>query len=292
MSKEKTILYYVKKELCSMIQETEQKIKVWQDKKEEVLKKHPDHRLSELRQLKQYLYVYQLYLNKLNEGLTYKEINSCYYEIKQKFIEQFPEVKTVGCIDLLIPQPVVSLYRKNWAVIDGHINFGESLSYKLQTYYEAKDLGYNGIEVLDEILYPIASYTLDEFLLQDFNSLQDLTFNVALLDENNKPIRSSFASEEYNISREEYVKKREQERFEWKIKATEMELPVEGVVCLNNGLVFKHASNAANYAGLKSASGIRKCCKNMQTYAGKHPTTGEKLQWTTYKNYFENSSNN
>lgn len=281
---EKTILYYVKKDLCKMIIETEQKIQVWENKKEEVLKKHPDHKLSELRQLTQYLYVYNLYLDKLNSGLTRKEIS--YYEIREKFIERFPEVKDLGyCIDMMIPMPVTELYRKYWAVSDGHINFGEPLSYKLQVYYEAKDLGYNGIEVLDEILYPIASYTLDEFLLQDFNSLQDLTFNVALLDENNKPIRSSFASEKYNIPREEYVKKHEQEKFQYKIECEELELPVHGVVCLNNGLVFKHASNAANYAGLKSASGIRKCCKNMQNYAGKHPITGEKLQWMCYEEY-------
>lgn len=283
---EQTILYYVKKDLCKMIIETEQKIKMWENKKEEVLKKHPDHKLSELRQLTQWLYVYNLYLDKLNSGLTYKEINNCYYEIKNKFIEQFPQVKTLGyAIDMLIPQPVVSLYRKNWAVIDGHINFGEPLSYKLQKYYEAKDLGFNGIEVLDEILYPIASYTLDEFLLQDFNNLQDLTFNAVLLDENNKPIRSSFASEKYNMSREEYVKKHEQEKFQYKIKYEELELPVHGVVCLNNGLVFKHHSNAANYAGLKSGNSILKCCRGEQKTAGKHPETGERLTWIFYKKY-------
>lgn len=286
MSKEKTILYYVKKELCSVIQETEQKIKVWEDKKEEVLKKHPDHRLSELRQLKQYLYVYQLYLNKLNEGLTYKEINSCYYEIKQKFIEQFPEVKTVGCIDLLIPQPVVSLYRKNWAVIDGHINFGEPLSYKLREYYEAKDLGFNGIKATHydystRVRTNIGIYSLDDFLLQDFSnySANGLTFNSVMLDENGKHT-TYFDEEDFKKFRKEKEKERAPQ-------ITEIDLNCYGVVCLNNGLVFKHHSNAANYAGLKNGSSILNCCKGKQITAGKHPETGKKLKWMFYKEYLK-----
>ena len=40
-----------------MIIETEQKIQEWENKKGEVLKKHPDHRFSELRRLKQNLFI-------------------------------------------------------------------------------------------------------------------------------------------------------------------------------------------------------------------------------------------
>ena len=263
---------------------TEQKIKVWENKKEEVLKKHPDHKLSELRQLTQYLYVYNLYLDKLNSGLTYKEINNCYYEIKNKFIEQFPQVKTLGSIDMLIPQPVVGLYRKYWAVMDGHINFGDTFNYKLQEYYEAKEFGYDGIEVTfydykTRIRTNVGIYKLDEFLEQDFSNYKQngITFHPIMFDENGKKI-SYFDEKEF----EEFCDKKERERVP---QITEIELDCYGVVCLENGLVFKHHSNAANYAGLKSGNSILKCCRGEQKTAGKHPETGERLTWTFYKNY-------
>ena len=36
---------------------------------------------------------------------------------------------------------------------------------------------------------------------------------------------------------------------------------------------------AAKFAGLKRGTSITRCCQGKHQYAGKHPVTGEKLQW-------------
>lgn len=282
---ENTILYHVKKDLCKMIIETEQKIQEWENKKGEVLKKHPDHRFSELRSLKQNLFIYELYLEKINDGLTYKEINNCYHEIKDKFIEHFPEVRGNYMVDSMIPD-FRPLCWKYFAVFDGYINFNEDLDYKLTTWYSAKDLGYNGIRVefYDDKTRTrkyIGTYGADDFLKTDFSNYEQsgLEFCETLLDEDGEEIRSSFVK---SGEAERHVKARQEERER---ENAYIELKAYGVVCLNNGLVFKHHSNAANYAGLKSGNSILKCCKCEQKASGKHPETGEKLQWMYYKDY-------
>lgn len=78
---EKIILYYVKKDLCKMIIETEQKIQVWENKKEEVLKKHPDHRFSELRSLKQNCFTYKLLIDELDGANTLQDVTNNFYKI-------------------------------------------------------------------------------------------------------------------------------------------------------------------------------------------------------------------
>lgn len=281
---EQIILYYVKKDLCKMIIETEQKIQEWENKKDEVLKKHPNHSFSELRSLKQNLFIYELCLEKVGDGLTYEKIDNCYYEIKNKFIEHFPEVKQLGYVaDFIIPD-FRQMWWKYFAVFDGHINFNESLDYKLKTYYSAKDLGYNAVRVSfydykTRVREHIGVYDLYDFLKNDFSNYEQsgLEFIEILLDEDGKEIRYSFADEA-----EKYVEIKQKEHEE---ETAYISLKAYGVVCLNNGLVFKHHSNAANYAGLKSGNSILKCCKGEQKTSGRHSETGEKLHWMYYKEY-------
>ena len=114
---EQTILYYVKKDLCKMIIETEQKIEVWENKKEEVLKKHPDHRFSELRQLKQNCFTYKLLVNELNTAKTLQDVTNNFYKIREQFIKEFPQVKTLGyAIDMCIPTHIVYTLYGNYGV--------------------------------------------------------------------------------------------------------------------------------------------------------------------------------
>ena len=54
------------------------------------------------------------------------------------------------------------------------------------------------------------------------------------------------------------------------------------VFCLNNSKVFDSAIEAARYGGLKNSSSIFACFRGEQSYAGKDPNTGEKIQWTQY----------
>jgi len=62
------------------------------------------------------------------------------------------------------------------------------------------------------------------------------------------------------------------------------------VVCLTTGEIFNSQTEGALKYNLKSGNNIRACCNIEGKSAGKHPITGEKLMWVTYKNY--NKQNN
>lgn len=51
------------------------------------------------------------------------------------------------------------------------------------------------------------------------------------------------------------------------------------VRCLETGLEFATATEAAAYYKLKSRSSITQCCKGAKESAGRHPETKEKLHW-------------
>ena len=52
--------------------------------------------------------------------------------------------------------------------------------------------------------------------------------------------------------------------------------------CLNNGMIFNTATEAAKWCGLNSPNSIYNCVNGKYKYAGKNPITGEKLQWEEY----------
>lgn len=54
------------------------------------------------------------------------------------------------------------------------------------------------------------------------------------------------------------------------------------IQCINTGEIFRSQTEAAEWAGLKSTSGISKCCLGERKSAGRHPITKEKLQWCYY----------
>lgn len=54
------------------------------------------------------------------------------------------------------------------------------------------------------------------------------------------------------------------------------------VMCLNTGQIFNSLTAAANFAGLKQATPICRCCKGERKTAGKHPVTQERLRWSYY----------
>lgn len=59
------------------------------------------------------------------------------------------------------------------------------------------------------------------------------------------------------------------------------------IICLNNLKIFGSIKEASEYAGLKRAANISACCKGKRNYCGKHPITGEKLQWMYYEDYLK-----
>ena len=59
------------------------------------------------------------------------------------------------------------------------------------------------------------------------------------------------------------------------------------VICLNNKKIFDTLADAGQYAGLSNSTGIINNCKGKCKSAGKHPITGEKLEWMYYEEYLE-----
>lgn len=58
------------------------------------------------------------------------------------------------------------------------------------------------------------------------------------------------------------------------------------VICLNTKQVFNSIKEAGEWTKLKTAkSNIGACCKGTRRYCGKHPITGEKLEWMFYEEY-------
>ena len=63
----------------------------------------------------------------------------------------------------------------------------------------------------------------------------------------------------------------------------------KAVVCLNDGQVFETVTEAVQYANLKNCTSIAQCCKGQKHTAGKHPVTGEALQWAYLSDYENNA---
>lgn len=62
------------------------------------------------------------------------------------------------------------------------------------------------------------------------------------------------------------------------------------VICLNTMQVFKTATEAGQWCGLKSSTPITECCAKTnpkRKTSGKHPETKEKLHWMYYKDYLK-----
>ena len=62
------------------------------------------------------------------------------------------------------------------------------------------------------------------------------------------------------------------------------------VICLNTMQVFKTATEAGQWCGLKSSTPITECCAKTnpkRKTSGKHPETGENLHWMFYKDYLK-----
>ena len=60
------------------------------------------------------------------------------------------------------------------------------------------------------------------------------------------------------------------------------------VICLNTKQVFNSIKEAGEWTKVKTAkSNIGACCKGTRKYCGKHPITGEKLEWMFYEEYLE-----
>lgn len=81
--------------------------------------------------------------------------------------------------------------------------------------------------------------------------------------------------------------------YQWSKEKVECMPPVNKphgklVYCITTDMYFSSIVDAAKWAGIKSKSNIRECCNGSGRYksAGKHPITGEKLQWK----YVENMS--
>lgn len=59
------------------------------------------------------------------------------------------------------------------------------------------------------------------------------------------------------------------------------------IVCLNTNTLFFTIKEAMLWCNQKNNSGIIACCQQKVKNAGRHPETGELLQWMYYENYAE-----
>lgn len=57
------------------------------------------------------------------------------------------------------------------------------------------------------------------------------------------------------------------------------------VVCMNTKQIFTSMNDARDFIGHAKSSHIRQCCIGKRKMAGKHPVTGEPLQWMYYEDY-------
>lgn len=62
------------------------------------------------------------------------------------------------------------------------------------------------------------------------------------------------------------------------------------VICLNTNDIFESQILAAQWAGLKNSTPISRCCSGERKTAGRHPQTGERLQWSFYELKEENNN--
>lgn len=51
------------------------------------------------------------------------------------------------------------------------------------------------------------------------------------------------------------------------------------ILCINTGVIFPSATDAAKWVGIKNPCGILRCCKGELKTSGTHPETSEKLVW-------------
>lgn len=73
---------------------------------------------------------------------------------------------------------------------------------------------------------------------------------------------------------------------EYSIKQNKNEVKV---ICLNNLKVFDSMADGAFWCNSR-VSGIYSCCIKRYNYSGKHPETGEKLQWMYYDEYIKSKN--
>lgn len=59
----------------------------------------------------------------------------------------------------------------------------------------------------------------------------------------------------------------------------------KAVICLNTKEIFYRMSDALKKYQIHSPSLLTRCCKGINSYAGFHPLTGEKLKWMYLKDY-------
>lgn len=105
---------------------------------------------------------------------------------------------------------------------------------------------------------------------------------------NGNPMYGKHHSEETKqILRNRFKGRKLSEETKLKMKEARKNRPLTGgdnpsakaVKCINTGQEFPSITEAAKWCGLKDKGQIGKNCKGKQKSAGKHPETGEKLQW-------------
>ena len=83
---------------------------------------------------------------------------------------------------------------------------------------------------------------------------------------------------------DEYEKLSEEEILNYKPKENNA---FTKVVCLNTNVIFNKINDAKEWCGSKTTTGIVNCCTGKYSTSGKHPETGEKLQWIYYEDYIK-----
>lgn len=185
--------------------------------------------------------------------------------------------------------------------INKKIYIGQSSNIKLRweyngIHYRGSHKIYNAIQkygwdnfehiILEENLTCEQANEREQFYIKFYNSVEE-GYNIKYGGSNSKcpPEMRKKISES---NKKTFKKKFEDVEYREQWHERQINCAGKTVKCLNNNLIFRTQTEAAQWCGLKSSGPISACCRGKRKTAGKDPITGEKLQWIFIEKKEEN----
>ena len=166
------------------------------------------------------------------------------------------------------------------------------ISYKDCSYFynAIQKYGWDNFEhiILEDSLSIEEADQKEKYYIEKYNTLnRDYGYNLKS-GGNNGYVLSAETRQKIKKSNQQFFLKH-QEAFSDRL-AKMHEKAKKKVICLNTNDIFESQLLAAKWAGLKNSAPISRCCAGERKTAGKHPQTGERLQWSFYELKEENNN--
>ena len=166
------------------------------------------------------------------------------------------------------------------------------ISYKDCSYFynAIQKYGWDNFEhiILEDSLSIEEADQKEKYYIEKYNTLnRDYGYNLKS-GGNNSYVLSTETRQKIKKSNQQFFLKH-QEVFSDRL-AKMHEKAKKKVICLNTNDIFESQLLAAKWAGLKNSAPISRCCAGERKTAGKHPQTGERLQWSFYELKEENNN--